>query len=514
MKIPSHDVFPATRWLLLAAIASIAHAAGAHAQLSETGPASTAVADHLFQALTRATDAETRRASSADPDLDKNGDARTIRPGETLLLADLQGPGAITHFWNTVASGDPFSGRSLVLRIFWDGAEKPSVEVPLGDFFGVGHGAVATFHSLPVSVSSYGRSRNCFWRMPFRNSAKVTLTNETTQFGDVSFYYYLDWEKLPELPDDVLYFHARYHQAMPAQPGDYTLLETRGRGHYVGTVYSVHQVKLGWFGEGDDRFYIDDEPLPSLRGTGTEDYFGDAWGFRQFATPFYGVSLWEGVFPGDRVTAYRWHLNDPIRFRKSLKVAIEHKGSIYTDAGIQVASSTERPDWISSVAFWYQTPPVVCQKPLPPAKQRIAPYRVLPAKELTMRAKPSLLVTKSLAGVTYAPAQADAEIEFDFDVAAKGRYQLSAVLLPSLFGARYQPLLDGKELGPELDLCNTGSDWNWYSFDLHDLEAGKHTLKFAGRGASPQKRAKAPPAYAIGINSIILLRLEDMAGYQ
>ena len=131
-----------------------------------------------------------------------------------------------------------------------------------------------------------------------------------------------------------------------------------------------------------------------------------------------------------------------------------------------------------------------------------------------MRAKPSLLVTKSLAGVTYAPAQGDAEIEFEFDVAQKGRYQLSAVLLPSLFSARYQPLLDGKELGPELDLCNTGSDWDWYSFDLHDLEAGEHTLKFAGRGASPRKRAKAPPAYAIGINSIILLRLEDMAGYK
>jgi hypothetical protein len=192
--------------------------------------------------------------------------------------------------------------------------------------------------------------------MPFRKSAKVTLTNEATDYGKVSFYYYLDWEKLPELPPEVLYFHARYRQAMPAQPGDYTILETHGTGHYVGTVYSAQQVKTGWFGEGDDRFYIDGEQVPSLRGTGTEDYFNDAWGFRQFATPFYGVSLWEGVFPGDRVTAYRWHVTDPVRFRKSLKVAIEHKGSIFTDAGVQVASSDERPDWLSSVALWYQTP--------------------------------------------------------------------------------------------------------------------------------------------------------------
>ncbi|MGD9648797.1 MAG: DUF2961 domain-containing protein, partial [Pirellulales bacterium] len=465
----------------------------------------------LLEALTVASDAESRRVSSANPDLAKNGDAHTVGAGETLVLAELEGPGAITHFWNTVASTDPFSGRSLVLRIYWDGAGKPSVEAPLGDFFGVGHGANASFQSLPVSVSSYGRSRACFWRMPFRKSAKVTLTNEATDHGKATFYYYLDWEKLPELADDVLYFHARYRQAMPAKPGDYTLLETEGAGNYVGTVYSAHQVKTGWFGEGDDRFYIDGEQTPSLRGTGTEDYFNDAWGFRQFATPFYGVSLWEGVFPGDRVTAYRWHLTDPVRFRKSLKVAIEHRGSIFSDAGVQVASFEERPDWLSSVAFWYQTPAVVCEEPLPPANERVAPYRVLAAKDLKMRAKPQLLLNTSDTGVVYAPGKASGELEFDFDVAEKGRYQLSAVVMYSVFGARYQPQLDGQEIGPEIDFCNTGSDWTWISFDLHKLDAGQHTLKFVGRGASPQQRSSTPALRVIGINSIILLRLEDMA---
>jgi hypothetical protein len=469
--------------------------------------------DTMPPALTLSTEAQSRRESSSNPDLNSNGDDRTIKAGETVVLAELTGPGAITHFWNTVASQDPFSGRSLVLRIYWDGMTRPSVEVPLGDFFGVGHGAIANFHSLPVSVSSYGRSRTAFWRMPFRKSAKITLTNEDRGFGAVSFYFYVDWEKLPSLPEDTLYFHARYGQAFPARPGDYRILETHGRGHYVGTVYSVQQVKTGWFGEGDDRFYIDGEALPSLRGTGTEDYFNDAWGFRAFAAPSHGVTLYEGPFAGDRVTAYRWHLADPVRFKTGLKVEIEHKGSIYTDAGVQTASSKERSDWLSSVAFWYQTPPVAGAEPLPPCKNRIAPYRVLPAKNLPLRANPPSVVTKPILGVLYAPAKPDAEIEFDFETAEPGRYQVAAVLIESVTSSRYQPFLDGKPVGAELDLCNQGSDWTWYSFDLHDLEAGKHTLKFAGRGTSPAHRSQAQPLFAFGLNSLILLRLEDMAGY-
>lgn len=464
--------------------------------------------------LTRSCEARSRRESSSAADLNSNGDDRTINAGETLVLADLTGPGAITHIWNTVASQDPFSGRSLVLRIYWDGMEKPSVEVPLGDFFGVGHGAIANFHSLPVSVSSCGRSRTCWWRMPFRKHAKITLTNEDRGFGPVSFYFYVDWEKLRSLPKDTLYFHARYHQAFPATPGDYTILETKGRGHYAGMVFSVQQIQHGWFGEGDDRFYIDGEKLPSLRGTGTEDYFNDAWGFREFAAPSHGVTVYEGPFAGDRVSAYRWHLADPVRFRTELKLAIEHRGSKVTDEGVQTSSSKERADWVSSAAFWYQTPPVANSKPLPPAESRVAPYRVLPAKTLPQRASPTSLVTTQELGVLYAPSKPDAEIAFDFDLTQPGRYQIAAVLVESIFSSRYQPILDGKSVGPELDLCNQGEDWTWYRFDLHDLAAGKHTLLFAGRGASPKQRSKADAQFAFGLNSLVLLRLEDMAGYE
>ena len=472
------------------------------------------VSGGILSALTRTSDAQSRRASSSNPDLNSNGDSREIKEGQTLVLADLTGPGAITHIWNTIASQDPFAGRSLVLRIYWDGLEKPSVEVPLGDFFGVGHGAIANFHSLPVSVSSYGRSRTCSWRMPFRKSAKVTLTNEPRGFGDAEVYFYVDWEKLSRLPEDTLYFHARYHQAFPATPGEYTILETQGRGHYVGTVYSVQQIQHGWFGEGDDRFYIDGEKLPALRGTGTEDYFNDAWGFRTFAAPAHGVTVYEGPFAGDRVSAYRWHLADPVRFRTGLKVGIEHRGSKVTDAGIQTSSSKERADWVSSAAFWYQTPLVANGEPLPPAARRVAPYRVFPAKTLSLRATPASLVITQEIGVLYAPSKPDAGIEFDFELAKAGRYQVAAVLVESVFSARYQPFLDGKPAGPELDLCNQGEDWTWYSFDLHDLEAGRHTLKFSGRGASPWLRSKAGSQFAFGMNSLVLLRLEDMAGYE
>lgn len=488
--------------------------AGGSAQPVANSPVAASPGNNPLLALTHLSDAQTRRVSSSNPDLNSNGDSRVIKEGQTLVLAELTGPGAITHLWNTIAAQDPFAGRSLVLRIYWDGMDKPSVEVPLGDFFGVGHGAIANFHSLPVSVTSYGRSRTCFWRMPFRKSAKVTLTNEAREYGDAEVYYYVDWEKLPSLPEDSLYFHARYHQAFPATPGDYPILETKGRGNYVGTVYSVHQVKTGWFGEGDDHFYIDGETRPSLCGTGTEDYFNDSWGFRPFVAPAHGVTLYEGVFAGDRLSAYRWHLSDPVRFNSALKVSIEHKGSRVNDAGVKQSSSNERPDWVSSVAFWYQTPPVAGEESLPPATNRVAPYRVLPAKVLTFRANPPSLVTQEEEGLIYAPGEPGAAIEFDFEIAKPGRYQVAAVMILSLFSARYQPCLDGQATGPEIDLCNQGEDWTWFSFDLHDLKPGKHTLKFAGRGVSPNHRTKAAPRFAFGMNSLILLCLEDMAGYK
>ncbi len=471
-------------------------------------------ASALFDDLATMPDFTSRRESSSNADLYKNGDAKNIAPGQTLTLGELEGPGIITHIWCTVGMNDPFYGRSLVLRIYWDGLDKPSVEAPLGDFFGVGHGAWITYTSLPAAVTSNGRARTCYWRMPFRKSARVTLTNESEDIECDSFYYYLDWQKKDSLPEDTTYFHAQYRQATPAEPGDYTILETDGAGQYVGTVYSVHQMENGWFGEGDDRFYIDGEETPSLRGTGTEDYFNDAWGFRAFSTPYYGVPLFEGYFAGDRVTAYRWHLIDPVAFKKSLKVTIEHRGSIFSDDLLELGGFLERSDWISSVAFWYQQPPAGLDRPWPSARDRLPPYKTIETHALEVRGTPSQLLLKEKDGVMYMPAQGDGAIELDFEVAEKGVYTLQAIMLYSLIGSVYQPMIDGKAFGGPIDFNSVGMDRLPVSLDRHTLEAGKHTLRFEGRGSSPNMRAGTKPLFALGISHLILLRLEDMKGFR
>jgi len=473
-----------------------------HAQQNGSG-------DHsMLDQLSVSSTAQSKRVSSTDPNFNGNGDSKEIQAGETLLLADLEGPGIITHIWNTSASLNPFSACALVLRIYWDNNEKPSVEVPLGDFFGVGYGAQKDFQSLPVSVSSFGRSGSCFWKMPFKKHAKITLSNEMTGYGPVELYYYIDWEKTPSLPANSLYFHARYHQQTPAIPGDHVILNTIGRGNYIGTVYSVLQTQNGWFGEGDDRFYIDGQKNPSLQGTGTEDYFGDAWGFREFGGAYHGVTRYEGPLKGDRVTAYRWHIQDPIRFSKSLKFTIEHRGSNVDMEGKQLSSSNERADWISLVALWYQTPIVFSDSAMPPANKRIPPYRIMLASALNMKATPDK-ITKQSDGIHFTPGTPDGEIEFEFNIKQTGRYKISAILVDDLFGSKYQPLIDDQPAGPVLNMVSKGGDWAEYGFGYFNLAPGAHTFKLQGKGASENRRLSLPEKYAVGISSIILLRLED-----
>ncbi len=466
------------------------------------------ISNSLLENLFIPSPARSMRKSSTNPKFDSNGDSRQIMPGETIVIADLEGPGIIKHIWNTSASLNPFSGRALVIRIYWDNAEKPSVEVPLGDFFGVGLGAKKTFQSFPVSVSSLGRSRTCFWQMPFKKHARITVSNEMDGYGPAFFYYYVDWEKVDELPGDVLYFHARYAQQHPAKPGDHVILNTKGKGNYVGTVYSVVQKENGWFGEGDDRFYIDGDSVPSIQGTGTEDYFNDAWGFREFAGAFHGVPLYEGPLAGDRVSAYRWHIPDPVRFEKSLKSTIEHRGSVFDDEGNQLSSSGERADWVSSVAFWYQTP-VTFSGNFPAAAERIPPYKIFIASTLKVNATPDK-IKKEINAVTFQPGTPDGRIEFTFEVNEAGKYKVSAVLADALFGGRYQPFIDGNPAGPELDMVSKGGDWTEYVFGLFRLEKGSHTFSLEGRGDSPRMRPSLQKKYAVAISSLILLRIEDL----
>ncbi|UCE42527.1 MAG: DUF2961 domain-containing protein [Candidatus Aminicenantes bacterium] len=288
-----------------------------------------------------------------------NKDRLNILPGETVTLAEINGPGAIHHIWVTIAA-ESFYGRKIIVKMYWDGEDSPSVESPIGDFFGVGHGLNRNLSSLPISCSSEGRARNCYWYMPFSHSARITATNEGTQPVG-AFYYYIDYRELPELPQDTPYFHARYLQEMPCQPGkNYLICEASGRGHYVGCNLSILQTTMGWWGEGDDMIYVDGEEFPSLYGTGSEDYFSDAWGMREDENLFYGCPLQESDFlAGSKATVYRFHISDPIPFKKSIRVTIEH------------GHANNRSDLFSSVAYWYQSEPHKPYPRLPSAEKRL-----------------------------------------------------------------------------------------------------------------------------------------------
>src|SRR5262245_37790701 len=294
------------------------------------------------------------RVSSNNPDPESNDDSWRPIAGETAVLADLDGPGVITRIWLTVAANEYGWPRLLRLRVYYDGSTTPSVDCPVGDFFGVSHGLERPIDSLMVRDSSSGRSRNSYWPMPFARHVRVTITNEGRRRIS-NLYFHIDWKKLRALPAGTMYFHARYRQALPAadrQP--YEILAVRGRGHYVGTVLGVVQSEAGWFGEGDERFYVDGSRTPAIEGTGTEDYFNDAWSFRVATGLYTGVPVADGTGVGARMGAYRWHVPDPVPFRTSLRLNIEHRGWTYSSSGAVRSAFEERPDFVSSVAFWYQ----------------------------------------------------------------------------------------------------------------------------------------------------------------
>jgi hypothetical protein len=307
--------------------------------------------------LTRPIKGRPARASSGLFDPESNRDAHHVRRGQRFVLADLEGPGEIRHIWFTLASRDRRYPRNLVLRVYYDGSSVPSVESPIGDFFAAGNGMRANVSTIPIEVSSYGRALNSYWRMPFKHRCRIEAHNEGDE--SITVYFQCDWLKLDGLPDDVLYFHARYRQEYPAKPFSwFTIFEGKGEGHYVGTVLSSQNTVRSWFGEADDRFYVDGEEVPSIIGTGTEDYFNDAWNLRLTSNMRVGTTICEPKGDERRITAYRWHIDDPIPFKKSLKVEIERRSYIYvTDPATEKGTSYDfryRPDYWSSVAFWYQ----------------------------------------------------------------------------------------------------------------------------------------------------------------
>ena len=286
-----------------------------------------------------------------------------IPPGATVTLAEIEGPGVINHIWLTVF---PDYWRCLVLRFYWDDEESPSVEAPLGDFFCSGWGIRCNVNSLPISVNPAG-GFNSYWQMPFRKKARITVEN-LIPAEIAGFYYSIDYA-LTEVPEDAAYLHTQWRRSNPLPFKEvHTILDgVCGQGHYVGTYLAWGVNNNGWWGEGELKFYLDgDKDWPTICGTGTEDYFGGAWNFEQpkgsygiYSTPFLGlpqVILPDGLYKSQqRFGMYRWHIMDPIRFQKDLRVTVQALG--WANRSWDEPRYLPLQDDIASTAFWYQAEP-------------------------------------------------------------------------------------------------------------------------------------------------------------
>lgn len=324
-----------------------------------------------------------REASALGPSRKGRPCLRGLGSGETATLMDVDGPGVIRHVWMTLTdetSADPHVLRDVVVRMYWDGEDEPSVEAPIGDFFCCGHAERCDVNSLPVVVAPDG-GFNCYWPMPFRENARVTVENQHPEPIPALFYQF-DYAVDAALDDETAYFHAQWRRENPTTATeDYAILDgVEGRGHYVGTFLALTALSSGWWGEGEVKCYVDgDDEYPTICGTGLEDYVGGAWGFARedadgearpqtFSTPFLGYHAYdpgwdarEGRPP--RHGMYRWHVPDPVRFEEDLRVSVQQIGN---RRGL-----VERSDDVSSVAYWYQAEPHAPFPDLPDREARL-----------------------------------------------------------------------------------------------------------------------------------------------
>jgi hypothetical protein len=456
-----------------------------------------------------------------DSDVRSNWDNFNVPPGGTHVLMDAEGPGVITHIWITFLGPEPqgwaphgsANHQELMLRMYWDGNPRPAVEAPVGDFFANCFGRRTEVISLPVVVEG-ADSYNAFWRMPFRKSARVEIENQSPNKPLSLLYYNIDWIRLDKLPKDTPYFYAQYRQEYPVRKGqDYLLLETEGNGHFVGAVLGVRMRSPAWFGEGDEKIYIDGEVKPSIWGTGTEDYFLSAWGLQTTATPYFGVPFFDYRTIGGHVSSYRWHLNDPIVFNTGIKVTLEHMGWMSEDENpdYRATSWNEREDDYSSVAFWYQTGVSTFTERAPGADERrlsdLARVVVHAADIAKGKRCGEGEIRKSAGDVyggdvlVYTPArQTGAWLEFPIEVTVKEPLRLEIRAEQSPDGGLYQTFLDGVKIGRPLDFYAEAPSER--VFPLLDFwpDPGAHSLRLECVGKST-----ASSGYACRIESVRLL---------
>lgn len=344
---------------------------------------------YLYKNLCKLVDKSNHRISSWDV-TGKNKDFIQIQSKETKILAEIKGPAIIKHFYFTTILMDPLDFRSAILRIFWDYEENPSVEVPLGDFFGVSNCRVRLLNSLLITIykgclGSYGF--NCYFPMPFAHYAKIEIENQGPSslggyFG--AFWYHIDYEKLNEpLPDDIGYFHAFWNREKVTKISEnipphkknvslwrgrnktgednYVILDTEGDGQLIGLLLNIDNIAGGWYGEGDDMIFIDEDTWPpSIHGTGSEEIFGaGASPKSEFSGLYTGFHLVENFDYSGHNGMYRWYINNPIRFKKRIRWTIEHGH----------ANNFEND--YSSVAYWYQKEPHKSFRPIPKLEDRL-----------------------------------------------------------------------------------------------------------------------------------------------
>ena len=337
--------------------------------------------------LMRKVSARSRRSSSWDR-TGGNHDFLRVQPGETVTLMEQDGPGCVTHFYAAMILPDLLDHRDAIVRCYWDRSPYPSVEVPLGDFFGLSHGRVREFASAMMAVNpGFGTSHglNCYFPMPFAEHALITLEHrgEKTLGGALgALWFHVDYEVYADdLPPDTLRFHARFHQERTTEAvGDlpnqslhdginldgndnYVALDTVGAGQMVGLHLQVHNKAGGWYGEGDDMVFIDGQEWPpAIHGTGSEEIFGGgACPNVEYARPYTGFHQVESpVFDG-LVGMYRWYVEDPLRFEQSLRWTIEH------------GHANNFANGYASVAYWYQDPVAAPATPLPSREELLPP---------------------------------------------------------------------------------------------------------------------------------------------
>ena len=468
------------------------------------------------------------RVSSGNRYQGSNDDSKRIMPGETYVMADLRGPGVVTHIWLTAADNEFAWPRLVRLRVYYDGKKTPSVDVPLGDFFGVGHGYDRNLDSMVVRDSSFGRARNSYWPMPFRASCRITVTDEGER-PVTMFYYHVDWQQHPSLPGDIAYFHAYYRQERPAVKGKhYAFLDIKGTGHYVGTVLNVIQSQVGWFGEGDDLFYVDGAAHPQILGTGTEDYVNEAWGLRTASGLWSGTPVAEGELVGARLTGYRWHIPDPIPFTASLWAGIEHAGWTYNADGSLRSGFEERPDYFSSVAFWYQKD---VNEGLPEPPYGAARLPLGNAEQIAVEdSLQQVTATKGKASVQrevdwgrdllfFEAQDKGARIDIPIDVREAGRYEILTRIAQAPDYGDYVALLDGKITNTDnrealtSELPTSGAQvFHGYLPEVLvaveqplgwlTLTKGRHILSYVCVGKDSRSAG-----YNLGINDVVLERV-------